>query len=158
MAVRELTLKHKSTVNYYEEAARKLTVLEASNVKAVSDDAKAKIEKVNDFLETIYFRLTILEKRLKIIEQLKQKDIEAKRSIQQKRFLQTQIEEVEKLIGKKEYTKALGFAKKLVYDFQNDKSTLKLLVKIQRLYDGNKKNIERQEKQKERVDKTLEEI
>lgn len=133
-------------------------VLESSNVREVSENAKAKVEKLNSFVETLYYRIAALEKRLKNFENMKIRMEEEKRSEHDKIIMKQQMEEVNILISKREYTKALGLAKKLVFDHQNDKSALKLLTKIQKLYESHKRNIEQDEKQKEKVDKTLAEI
>lgn len=61
-ATRELILKNKTGITYYEEAIKKIAVLENSNIDKIAQAAIAKRKKINNILEALYKELVILEK------------------------------------------------------------------------------------------------
>ncbi len=157
MAIRELILKHKTSITYYEEAQRKLYTLEASNIDAISKSASEKIKKIKSILDTIYRRLSILEKNLLEVERMKQKMEDELRSNTEREQIKFRKSEVTEAIKKKDYARALVLSKKFVFDFQSNKIALDVLKYSQRLYDKERLNKEKDKIKKERISKTLQE-
>lgn len=155
MAAHELILKHKSAITYFESGLKKLYVLESSNIKEISNNAQAKIQKINVFLEEVYVRVSQLQKILENFQKNQQRFEDSVRLDKEKIQLEQMLVDVENFLGKHEYAKALGLVKKIVYEHQNYKPALKLLSRAQKLYDKNKRLAEQEQKQKEKVDKTL---
>ena len=97
---------------------KKLYSLEASNIDAVSKNAKIKIAKVRAFLDVLYKRLSRAEKYLIELEKRKnQKDDTLKNEVEKERF-NHRLKEIKFAMSKKDNVKALSLSKKLVYDFQ----------------------------------------
>lgn len=76
LATRELLLKYKTSINYYEAVLKKLYSLETSNIDIVAKSATIKITKIKEILDNIQKRLSIIQKELKDTEALKQKNDE----------------------------------------------------------------------------------
>ncbi|MBP8016919.1 hypothetical protein KAZ01_02825, partial [Candidatus Gracilibacteria bacterium] len=133
MAIKELILKHKSAIHYYEEKSKKLHILEISNIEEVSVKAKKKIKILSNYLSLLYKRLSLLEKELFKIEICDQKYEERQKSDLEKGILKKQINEIEDLISKKDYIKALSLSRKLAFDHKANKEALKILTKTQKL-------------------------
>lgn len=158
LATRELILKHKSWINYYEEELKKLYSLESSNIANIAKVAKDKIKKRKEVLDTLYKRLSILEKYLMDIEKRKEKKEQStKASMELERFKFKKGELLD-FIKKKDYIKAIVHAKKMVYDFPNSKEALHLLQKTQKLYDSDKLKKDKERAKKEKIQKTLNEF
>lgn len=155
MAIRELILKHKTSITYYEQVQRKLYSIEASNIEAVSKSASLKIKKVKWILDIIYKRLSILEKNLIEVEKLKNKAEDIKRSKIEKEKISFRKKEIKDTLKKKDYSKSLVLAKKFVFDYQWNKNALELLKISQKLYDKDKTRQEQDKLKKERIQKTL---
>lgn len=158
MATRELILKHKSWINYYEEELKKLYSLEGSNIVNIAKVAKEKIKKRKEALDVLYKRLSILEKYLMDIEKRRDKKEEkVKWNVELERF-KFKKKELLEFIKKKDYIKAIVHSKKMVYDFPNNKEALNLLQKTQRLYDTDKLRKDKERAKKEKIQKTLNEF
>lgn len=158
LATRELILKHKSWINYYEEELKKLYSLEWSNISNIAKIAKEKIKKRKEVLDTLYKRLSILEKYLMEIEKKRdKKEVDTKNKMELERFVFKKWELLN-FIKRKDYIKALVHSKKMVYDFPNNKEALKLLQKVQKLYDKDKLRKDKEKAKKEKIQKTLNEF
>lgn len=158
MATRELILKHKSWINYYEEWLKKMYSLEASNIEEISKWAKEKIKKVREIIDILYKRLSYLEKKLLEIEKIKEKKEQAIKEKVDKEKLKHRINEINDEISNKEYVKALTLAKKFAYDFQHNKKAINILQKTQRLYDNEKSKKDREKIKQEKLNKALKEM
>ncbi|EKE29357.1 MAG: hypothetical protein ACD_2C00185G0002 [uncultured bacterium (gcode 4)] len=157
MATRELILKHKSWINYYEESLKRLYSLEASNIDAVSNDARDKIKKIKDWLDILYKRLGKLDSRLLELEKIKFKADEKLKLKVENEKIKFRAKEIKETLSRKDYTKALQQWKKFVFDFQWNKDALNLLQKIQRMHDKDKTSKEKEKAKKDRITKTLQE-
>lgn len=158
MATRELILKHKSWINYYEEELKKLYSLEWSNIANIAKVAKEKIKKRKEALDVLYKRLSILEKYLMDIEKRRDKKEEkTKGNVELEKF-KFKKKELLDFIKKKDYIKAIVHSKKMVYDFPSNKEALNLLQKTQKLYDMDKLRKDKERAKKEKIQKTLNEF
>jgi len=92
--------------------------MEASNIQSISDDAKMKKKKINVALDILYKRLSILEKRLIEIENIKAKKDEKLKSQVDKEKFKFKNDEIKDLISKRDFAKALAQSKKFVFEFQ----------------------------------------
>lgn len=121
IATRELILKSQTGITYYENALRKITVLENSNIEKIATAARGKHKKIDIILTSLYKEINNLEKIIIQIEKerLEKKDIEEHKAQKVKFKIHTQ--EIQEILHKKDYTHALSFAKKLVSDFPNEK-------------------------------------
>lgn len=134
-ATRELILKHKTWVSYYEEVIRKLHTLEAVNISSISKRAKSKINQVRRFLNVIYRRITILDKRLKHFEKFQEKIKLEKKTKSEQEIIKNLTKDINFHIWKKEFEQALQLAKKLVNSHIRNIDSLRLLGKCQELLD-----------------------
>ncbi|MDD2566320.1 MAG: PP2C family protein-serine/threonine phosphatase [Candidatus Gracilibacteria bacterium] len=155
MAIRELILKHKSGINYYEETLKKLYMMEVSNIESVSNEAKAKKKIINAALEILNKRLIILNKRLKEVEKIKTKKDDKLKFQAEKEKFKFKSDEIKDFISKKDYAKALSWAKKFIFEFQGNKDALKLLQKVQKLHDADRNRLEKSKLRQEKMDKLL---
>lgn len=157
-ACRELILKTKSSINYYEEVLKKLTFSEASNIEKISKVASEKKRSLSPILVMLYKRLDVLDKTMMDIEKNKQKNEKIKLDTLQKERFTISTREIDACIKKKEYTHALSFAKKLVADFPNEKKAIKVLTKIQKLHSSQKTKEQTEEEKREKITKIFNEV
>ncbi len=54
MATKELILKNQTNITYYENAQRKIAVLENSNIEKIAKRAKDKRKKIDQIIITLY--------------------------------------------------------------------------------------------------------
>ncbi len=138
IATKELILKNQTGITYYENALRKVAVLENSNIEKIASSAREKHKKIDGILTILYKELNNLEKLIVEIE----KERFDKQSIEeqnaQKVKFKMHSQEIKNIMHRKDYTHALSFAKKLVSDFPNEKGALQILTKVQKLYDKEK--------------------
>lgn len=120
-ATRELILKTKTGIHYYEESLKKIAVLENSNIETVVHAALLKRKKINDILAALYKELDTLEKIIVATEKEKIEIQKKDEEIIQKGKFKIQSAEIKELMDKKEYARALSFAKKLVSEFPQEK-------------------------------------
>lgn len=145
-------------MTYYEEVLKKLFVLETSNIEKVSNAAKEKRKKVDDILSLLYKRLNILEKIIDEIEKEKIVVEEKERKEAQKEKFGTAFKEIEGLLKKKDYSRALFFTKKLVADFPNDKQAIELLTKVQKKHDSQKTKEQKDAEKRDKLNDILKEV
>jgi len=121
MATKELILKCRIGITYYENSLRKIAVLRNSNIEKIAGKAKEKHRKINIILTHLYKELNNLEKIITQIEkeQFDKQAIEEQKA--QKIKFQLHSQEIKEILDRKDYTHALSFAKKLVSDFPNEK-------------------------------------
>jgi hypothetical protein len=121
IATRELILKSKTGITYYENILRKIAVLENSNIRKIAVAAKGKHKKIDLILLSLYKDINNLEK---VIAQIEKERID-KGSIEehkaQKIKFKFHAQSIHEMLSKKDYVHALSFAKKLVSDFPNEK-------------------------------------
>jgi hypothetical protein len=152
IATKELILKSQTGITYYENAERKIAVLESSNITKIAVAAKEKRKKIDNILIILYKEINELEKIVAQIEKerITKKDIEEKEA--QKLGFKLHIQEIKDYLSKKDYSYALSLSKKLVSDFPHESKASEMLTKIQKLYDKEKnkqgKNQEKEEKLK----------
>lgn len=157
-AARELILKTKSSINYYEEVLKKLMFLEASNIDNVSRTAVEKRKKIDAHLMDFYKRLRTLERIVAEIEKAKQHEDDRRKKNLQRMEIQAGIDMVNNCVKKKEYDRAVAFAKKLVADFPDSKQATNLLSKMQKLQESQRTKAQRQEEKHEKISKILQEV
>lgn len=121
IATKELILKSQTGITYYENAGRKVAVLENSNIEKIAAAAREKQKQIDIILTGLYKELNSLEKVIVQIEKerLDKQSIEELKAQKIKFKLHTQ--EIQVLLSKKDYAHALALAKKLVSDFPNEK-------------------------------------
>lgn len=121
IATKELILKSRTGITYYENAGRKVAVLENSNIEKIAAAAREKRKQIDIILTGLYRELNNLEKLIVQIEKecLDKQSIEEQKAQKIKFKLHTQ--EIQVLLSKKDYALALALAKKLVSDFPNEK-------------------------------------
>ena len=121
IAAKELILKSQTGITYYENAKRKIMVLENSNIETISIAAKEKHKKIDSLLIDLYKEINSIEK---ISEQIEKEYLDKKTKeeiIAKKQKFKIHTKELGELFRKKEYTDALVLAKKLVSEFPNEK-------------------------------------
>ncbi len=158
LAIKELYLKYKVWINYYEQWIKKLYALENSNIIEISSKAKEKIETLQEILNILNQKLNILDKKLKSIEIIKNKLEEKNRIEIEEWIIKKQIQEIEWQLKNKNYITALTQAKKLAFDYQYRKDTLKILTKTQKLYDKEKIIKDKELQKQYKVNKALHEL
>gem|GEM_PF-2480433 len=158
IASKEILLKNKTGVTYYEEVLKKLFVLETSNIEKVSQAAKEKRKKVDDILTLLYKRLNILEKIIDDVEKEKILAQEKERKEAQKEKFGSSLKEIEGLLKKKDYSRALFFTKKLVADFPSDKQATEMLTKVQKKHDSQKTKEQKDAEKREKLNNILKEV
>jgi len=121
MATKELTLKCRKGITYYENALRKIAVLRNSNIEKIADKAKEKHRKIDIILIRLYKELNNLEKIIVQIEKEKLDKQAVEEQKAQKIKFQFHSQEIKEILDKKDYAHALSLAKKLVSDFPNEK-------------------------------------
>ncbi len=120
-AAKELVLKSQTSITYYESALRKIAVLENTNVESISKKAKEKHAQIDAILSGLHKELNSLDKLIADIEKERTDKLSVEeQKIQRIKFKQ-HVQEIQKIITKKDYLHALSFAKKLVSDFPNEK-------------------------------------
>lgn len=145
-------------MTYYEEVLKKLFVLETSNIERVSEAAKEKRKKVDDILALLYKRLNILEKIINDIEKEKAIVQEKEQKELQKEKFESSFKEIEGLLKKKDYSRALFFTKKLVADFPNDKQAIEMLTKVQKKHDSQKTKEQKDAEKRDKLNNILKEV
>lgn len=121
IAVRELILKIQISITYYENAERKVSVLENSNIEKIAKAAKEKRKKIDLVLSGLYKEVNRLEK---ILVQTEKEHLDKKSQEEhaaQKMKFKLNSQEIKDTIGKKDYSHALALAKKLVSNFPHEK-------------------------------------
>lgn len=158
IATKELILKNKSAINYYENAERKISVLENSNIEKIARKAKEKQKKVSTILVSLYKDLNTLEKTLAQVEKerLDKQVVEEQRA--QKTAFKLHSKEIHNLLVKKDYIHALSLSKKLVSDFPTEHEALDILTKTQKLFDIEKKKQEKNREKEDKLKSILEEV
>lgn len=154
IATKELILKSQTGITYYENASKKIAVLENSNIEKIATTAKEKRKKINVILIDLYKEINKLEKILVQIEKerIAKQDI-AEREAQKIGF-KLHSQKIKDLLFRKDYTHALTLAKKLVLDFPHESKALQILTKTQKLY-NNEKNKQGGDQGKDEKLKTL---
>ncbi|MDD2487200.1 MAG: SpoIIE family protein phosphatase [Candidatus Gracilibacteria bacterium] len=157
-AINELILKHKFILNNNDEQIKKLYVLRSSNIKEVSDNAKEKIKKIIEISNELSKRLSLLESKLQKNKMNLQEQEDKNLRKQDLLKFKEKDKEIKILIKQKEYTKALALAKKLASDFSNNKESLSILTKIQKIYNNKQIDKEKEIKKNEKINDILNEI
>ncbi len=157
-AIKELSLKNTIAINYYEKLIIKLSILENSNIEEISSKAKEKIKKINNFLNVLYKRLSILDKKFLKVENLLYKLEEKNRLELEELNINRKIQEIKLYFFKKDYTTALTQAKKLAFDYEKNKHVFKILTKAQNLYDKEKRIQEKELQSKFKINKILSDL
>lgn len=121
IATKELILKSRTGITYYENALRKVAVLENSNIEKIAKKAKEKRQKIDTAINTLYKEVNDLEKLIIDIEKERLNKISVEEQKAQKVRFKIHTQEIKDILSKKEYAHALSFAKKLVSDFPNEK-------------------------------------
>ena len=121
IATKELILKSRTGITYYENALRKVAVLENSNIEKIAKKAKEKRQKIDTAINTLYKEVSDLEKLIIDIEKERLNKISVEEQKAQKVRFKIHAQEIKDILSKKEYAHALSFAKKLVSDFPNEK-------------------------------------
>lgn len=157
MAAKEIALKIQTSVTYYEKAEKKIAVLGNSNIEKIAIAAKEKRKKVNSILTDLYKQLRKIEKLSAEIEKeaLDRKSLE-ERTMQKEKF-KHQIREIDQILDKRDYSRALIFAKKLVSDFPQEKKVVHILAKTQKLYDRMKVKQRKTQAKEDQLKKMLRE-
>ena len=121
MATKELILKNKTGITYYENALKKIRVLENSNIEKIATAARGKRKKIDMVLIELYRELNNLEKIVVQIEKerLDEQSIEEQKA--QKIKFKLRIQEITAILKEGDYIHALPLAKKLISDFPNEK-------------------------------------
>lgn len=158
LSIRELILKHRTMINYNDNLIKKLYTLETSNIKEVSDKASEKLEKVRSLNTELSKRISILEKRLSINEENSKKEADLYKKKMNAKIYKQAEKDIKEFISKKEFSKALTQAKKLVLDFQDNKEAIRLLNKVQILFNNDKSKSEKEIKKTSKADKILSDI
>ncbi len=121
IATKELILKSRTGITYYENALRKIAVLENSNIEKIAKKAKEKRQKIDSAINTLYKEVSDLERLIIDIEKERVNKISVEEQKAQKVRFKIHAQEIKDILSKKEYAHALSFAKKLVSDFPNEK-------------------------------------
>jgi hypothetical protein len=121
IAAKELILKNQTGITYYENAKRKILVLENSNIETISLAAKEKHKKIDTILINLYKEVNNIEKVLVQIEKEYLEKRDKEEVIEKKLKFKLLTKDLNELFRKKEYTDALILAKKLLSDFHNEK-------------------------------------
>jgi len=158
MATKELTLKCRTGITYYENALRKIAVLRNSNIEKIADKAKEKHRKIDIILIRLYKELNNLEKIIVQIEKEKLDKQAVEEQKAQKIKFQFHSQEIKEILDKKDYAHALSLAKKLVSDFPNEKWVIQILTKTQKLYDKTKVKQEENNIKDDKLKKILKEV
>lgn len=158
MATHELLLKIKTGITWSEQAERKATVLESTNLENVAMTAMAKRKQIQSRLEGLYkWERTIS----RLIDELKHEKVAAEEKAaelhQMRRFADME-HEVKDHLKKKEYVKALQSARALVGTFEGNPKAIKLLTKVQDINDKQKSKAEKHAENQKRLQKFFEEI
>ncbi|MDD5197736.1 MAG: PP2C family protein-serine/threonine phosphatase [Candidatus Gracilibacteria bacterium] len=158
IATKELILKNQVGITYYENASRKIAALENSNIEKIATGAREKHKKINVILTGLYKELNNLENIIVEIEKerLDKQDTEHQKA--QKLKFKLCSQEINDILTKKDYVHALSFAKKLVSDFPNEAGAIKILTKVQKLYDGEKIKQEKEYAKEGKFKNILQEI
>lgn len=158
MATHELLLKIKSAINWSEQAERKTSVLESTNLEDVAKKASEKKRQLQARLDSLYkWERTIS----KLIDDLKHEKVTAEEKtaeLHQLRRFADMENEVKGHMKKKDYVKALQSARALVGTFEGNPKAMKLLTKVQDLSEKQKSKAERQAENQKRLQKFFEEI
>lgn len=158
MATHELLLKIKSAINWSEQAERKTSVLESTNLEDVAKKASEKKRQLQVRLDSLYkWERTIS----KLIDDLKHEKVTAEEKaaeLHQLRRFADMENEVKGHMKKKDYVKALQSARALVGTFEGNPKAMKLLTKVQDLSEKQKSKAERQAENQKRLQKFFEEI
>ncbi|MFB0964429.1 MAG: PP2C family protein-serine/threonine phosphatase [Patescibacteria group bacterium] len=158
MATHELLLKIKSGINWSEQAERKATVLESTNLEDVAKTANAKKRQLQARLDGLYkWERTIS----KLIDDLKHEKVTAEEKaaeLHQLRRFADMENEVKAQLKKKDYVKALQAARALVGTFEGNPKAMKLLTKVQDISEKQKSKSERQAENQKRLQKFFEEV
>ncbi|EKD30239.1 MAG: serine phosphatase [uncultured bacterium (gcode 4)] len=158
IASKEILLKNKTGVTYYEAVLKKLFVLEASNIDKVSQAAKEKRKKVDEILSLLYKRLNILEKIIGEVEEERTIAQEKEQKELQKERFGKSLKEIEGLMKKKDFSRALFFTKKLVADFPKDKLAIETLTRVQKLHDSQKTKEQKETEKREKLNTIFKEV
>lgn len=158
MAAHELLLKIKSAINWSEQAERKATVLESTNLEDVARTATAKKKQLQSRLDGLYkWERTVS----KLLDDLKHEKVAAEEKaaeLLQKRRFEDMEHEVKAHMKKKDYVKALQSARALVGTFEGNPKAVKLLTKVQDLSDRQKTKAEKQAENQKRLQKFIDEV
>lgn len=145
-------------MTYYEAVLKKLFVLEASNIDRVSEAAKEKRKKVDEILSLLYKRLNILERIISEVEEEKTVAYEKEQKELQKERFGKSLKEIEGLMKKKDFSRALFFTKKLVADFPKDKRAVETLTRVQKMHDSQKTKEQKETEKREKLNTIFKEV
>lgn len=158
MASHELILKIKSAINWSEQAERKATVLESTNLENVAKTATAKKKQLQARLDGLYkWERTVS----RLLDDLKHEKVAAEEKaaeLHQLRRFQDMENEVKAHVKKKDFIKALQSARALVGTFEGNPKAIKLLTKVQDLNDRQKTKAEKQADNQKRLQKFIDEV
>lgn len=158
IATKELILKSQTAITYYENALRKIAVLENSNIEKIANSASDKRKKIDILLVNLYKELNNLEKTIAQIEKERNDKKSTEELKAQKVKFKIHSQEIKDILAKKDYIHALSFAKKLVSDFPNETGALQILAKTQKLYDNEKIKRTRDQEKEEKLRSILQEV
>lgn len=158
MAAKELILKTNTGITYYENAERKVAVLENSNIEKIATAAKEKRKKIGNILSDLYKKLSHLENIVDQIENERLKEKIAEENRAQKIKFKLHSQEIRGALDRKDYPHALSGAKKLVSDFPHETQALQILTKVQKLYNQKKAREEKEQGTTSKLEGILQEV
>ncbi len=158
MAAHELLLKVKTHITYTEQAERKASVLESTNLEDVARAAAEKKKQLSVRLDGLYKWERAVSKLLDDLKHEKVKAEEKAAELLQKRRFEDMEREVNANIKKKDYVKALQSARALVGTFEGNPKAIRLLTKVQDLSERQKTKAEKQAENQKRLQKFIEEV
>ncbi len=158
MAAHELLLKIKTHITYTEQAERKASVLESTNLEDVAKTASEKKKQLGVRLDGLYKWERTVSKLLDDLKHEKVKAEEKKAELLQKRRFEDMENEVKASMKKKDYAKALQSARALMQTFEGNPRAVKLLTKVQDLSERQKTKAEKQAENQKRLQKFIEEV
>ncbi len=158
MAAHELLLKIKTHITYTEQAERKASVLESTNLEDVARTASEKKKQLGVRLDGLYKWERTVSKLLDDLKHEKVKAEEKAAELLQKRRFEDMENEVKASMKKKDYVKALQSARALMQTFEGNPKAVKLLTKVQDLSERQKTKAEKQAENQKRLQKFIEEV
>lgn len=158
MAAHELLLKIKTHITYTEQAERKASMLESTNLEDVVKTASEKKKQLAARLDGLYRWERDVSKLLDELKHEKVKAEEREAELLQKRRFEDMEREIQSHMKKKDYVKALQSARALVGTFEGNPKAIRLLTKIQDLSERQKTKAEKQAESQKRLQKFIEEV
>lgn len=135
MAARELLLKIKTGITYFDSAERKVAVLASSNIANITKTAQEKSKIIKKQLKNLYKWELQLRKLIEKCEVLKAKKDAKDAENQVSTSIKVEIAVIDEAIKQNEHVQALHIAKKLASTHYNSKLASDTLIRVQGLHD-----------------------